>query len=128
MYISVQDVKNDTRGANSIPDERIAEYIQTEEEYVKTRLGMDTLPDGNHILFSIIRDLASARCVLNLQGPNSNDFELALTLRKDAKDRLEAAVANGISAADRRRGTLEEETYNPYEGSFFHQEDYLYYG
>lgn len=129
MYITVQDVKNNVRGANAIAEERIVEYIQTEESFVKTKLNLETLPPDNHILFTIIRDFAAARCVLNLQGPNSSEFELALALRRDAKERLEAAVSTGITPSDRRRGKIEDEIHNPFgDAPFFTFEEYYGHG
>lgn len=129
MYITVQNVKDNVRGATAIADSRIEEYIQTEEAYVKTRLNVETLPPDNFILFTIIRDFVSARAVLNLQGPNSSEFELALELRRSAKERLQAAVEQGVSPSDRRRGTIEEEVYNPFgDEPFFTFEEYLGHG
>ena len=125
FYVDTDDIRQHMRGASALTEDTIDEIMTEQEYYVQTALRLTSLPPGNPILSSIIRDLTVAACIYALTAPQTEDLEKADTLRREAYrrlDRVDDKIGLGLIG-----GVVEGDPANEVDtldGSFFALSDF----
>ncbi len=123
-YVDVTDIQQHFFQSGALSLAQITELMGEEEYYVRTQLDLDTLPDNNPTLRSIIRDLTIARCMLTLV-PIEGETAHANFLRSEALRRLKELDRSGLGP---NTGTIgrdpSKEVYNPEPVPWWNYEDF----
>lgn len=118
-YITVEELSEHFLEAQAIDDDQLQDYIDQEEAYLKMRLDRDPLPPGNQVLFAILRDLAIARAMISITQVGSDGYQLAVTVRDEAKTRIDEIMKYGLIPTSWSQRQPDNEVYTPYENPFF---------
>lgn len=119
-YVDAQDIRQHVRGAQGVAVPNINEIMEEVESLVAAELDLgDSLPAGKPVLRAIVRELTTARVILDLLPPTSEN--VARTQLHDARGwtMLRSAKKEGIDSSDYANRNFEAEVYNPRSTQFW---------
>jgi hypothetical protein len=119
-YIDAQDIRQHVRGAQSVPVPNINETMEEVESMVAAELDLgDSLPAGKPVLRAIVRELTTARVILDLLPPTSENVARTQLHDQRGWQMLRSAKKEGIDSNSYADRSYESEVYNPRTTSFW---------
>ncbi len=113
-YVDAQDIRQHVRGAQNAPVPNISEIMEEVEGMVANELDLgDSLPPNVPVLRAIVRELTTARVILDLLPPTSENVARTQLHDQRGWSMLRSAKKEGITPASFADREYEKEVYNP---------------